>query len=72
MPLYTYTCENCDSSFTELRRVIDRDILRLQEELAQKLGTKVTLKSRSKGRGSLVIDYTSLAQLDTILARLMR
>ena len=54
------------------RRVIDRDILRLQEELAQKLGTKVTLKSRSKGCGSLVIDYASLAQLDTILARLMR
>ena len=54
------------------RRVTDRDVLRLQEELAQKLGTKVTIKHGSKGRGALVIDYTNLAQLDAILARLMR
>ncbi len=54
------------------RRVTDRDVLRLQEELAQKLGTKVVIKHGSKGRGALVIDYTSLAQLDAILARLMR
>jgi ParB family chromosome partitioning protein len=54
------------------RRVTDRDVLRLQEELAQKLGTKVVIKPGSKGRGALVIDYTSLAQLDAILARIMR
>jgi ParB family chromosome partitioning protein len=54
------------------RRVTDRDILRLQEELAQKLGTRVAIRSGSKGRGALVIDYTSLAQLDGLLARLMR
>jgi ParB family chromosome partitioning protein len=54
------------------RRGTNRDILRLQEELAQKLGTKVTIKSGRKGRGALVIDYASLAQLDVILARLMR
>ena len=50
----------------------DRDVMRLEEDLAQKLGTKVQLKSGSKGRGSLVIQYTSLAQLDAILARLNR
>ena len=54
------------------RRGTHRDILRLQEDLAQKLGTKVTIKSGRKGRGALVIDYMSLAQLDAILARLMR
>ncbi len=54
------------------RRVTDRDILRLQEELAQKLGTRVTIRAGRKGRGALVIDYTSLAQLDSFLARLMR
>ena len=54
------------------RRVTDRDVLRLQEELAQKLGTKVMIKPGRKGRGALVIDYTNLAQLDAILARLMR
>jgi ParB family transcriptional regulator, chromosome partitioning protein len=54
------------------RRVTDRDVLRLQEELAQKLGTRVLIKPGRKGRGALLIDYTSLAQLDGILARLMQ
>jgi ParB family chromosome partitioning protein len=53
-------------------RVTDRDILRLQEDLSQKLGTKVVIKPGSKGHGALIIDYTSLAQLDAILARVMR
>ena len=53
-------------------RVTDRDILRLQEDLAQKLGTKVVIKPGSKGHGALIIDYTSLSQLDAILARVMR
>jgi ParB family chromosome partitioning protein len=51
---------------------VDRDVMRLQEEMAQKLGTKVEIKSRNKNKGSLVIQYTSLAQLDAILARLNR
>lgn len=50
----------------------DRDVLRLQEELAQKLGTSVQIKSGSKGRGSLVIRYASLDQLDQILNRISR
>ena len=54
------------------RRVTDRDVMRLQEEVSQKLGTKVTIKSKAKGRGALIIDYSSLSQLDMILARLMR
>ena len=53
-------------------KALDRDVMRLEEDLAQKLGTKVQLKSGSKGRGTLVIQYTSLAQLDAILARLNR
>lgn len=48
----------------------DRDILRLQEELADRLGTAVTLKSQSKGRGKLIISYDSLDRLDGILTRL--
>lgn len=60
------------TAIRKTRRVTDRDVLRLQEDLAQKLGTKVKIKHGSKGRGSLVIDYTSLAQLDDILSRLMR
>ncbi len=54
------------------RKTSDRDVLRLQEELAQKLGTKVEIKAGSKGRGSVVIQYSNLDQLDAILARLSR
>jgi ParB family chromosome partitioning protein len=48
----------------------DRDILRLQEDLAEKLGTVVTLKAQRKGRGKLIISYDSLEQLDDIIGRL--
>ena len=54
------------------RKTSDRDVLRLQEELAQKLGTKVEIKAGNKGRGSVVIQYSNLNQLDAILARLGR
>lgn len=48
----------------------DRDILRLQEDLAEKLGAVVTLKAQKKGRGKLIINYDSLEQLDGIIGRL--
>ncbi|MDD5329082.1 MAG: ParB/RepB/Spo0J family partition protein [Sulfuricella sp.] len=48
----------------------DRDILRLQEELAERLGAMVTLKAQNKGRGKLIINYDSLEQLDNIIGRL--
>lgn len=48
----------------------DRDILRLQEALAEKLGAVVTLKAQKKGRGRLIINYDSLEQLDSIIGRL--
>jgi ParB family chromosome partitioning protein len=55
------------------RRVTDRDILRLQEDLAQKLGTPVVIKpGAKKGSGKLTIAYNTLDQLDAVLARLMR
>lgn len=49
----------------------DRDILRLQEELAEKLGAVVTLTVRKKGRGKLIINYDSLEQLDSIIGQLV-
>ena len=48
----------------------NRDILRLQEEVAQKLGANVNIKPGKKGAGTVVIHYTSLDQLDGILAHL--
>lgn len=49
---------------------VDRDVLRLQEELSEKLGARVTLNYRTGGKGRLTIDYDNLDQLDSILGRL--
>jgi ParB family chromosome partitioning protein len=51
---------------------LDADTRRLQDDLSETLGASVTLKPRKGGRGSLVIDYASLDQLDGIVARLKR
>jgi len=47
----------------------DRDILRLQENLSDKLGATVTIKGGKSGRGKLVIEYGSLDQLDSIIQK---
>jgi ParB family chromosome partitioning protein len=49
----------------------DRDVARLEEEVSDRLGTTVQIKTGSKtGRGSVVIAYRTLEQLDALLARL--
>ena len=47
----------------------NRDILHLQEELAQQIGTNVQIKAGKKGAGKLVIDYTSHDHLDELIKR---
>ncbi len=51
---------------------IDPDTRRLQDELAETLGTTVTIKAGKKGKGTLTLAYSSLDQFDGILARLRR
>ena len=51
---------------------LDPDTRRLQEELCESLGAAVALKPRANGRGSVVIDYSSLDELQGIVKRLMR
>ncbi len=53
-------------------RAVDRDVARLQEELAQKLGTQVQIKQKGKGRGALIVEYGSLDQLDAFIEKLKR
>jgi len=53
-------------------RPVDRDVARLQEDLAQKLGTPVQIKQKSQGRGALIIEYGSLDQLDGLIEKLKR
>jgi ParB family transcriptional regulator, chromosome partitioning protein len=49
-----------------------RDIVRLEEELADKLGATVRLSANARGSGKLVIEFASLDQLDGIVERLRR
>ena len=45
------------------------DTRHLENTLAEKLGTKVVVKADKKGRGTLVVHFHSLEQLDGILER---
>lgn len=45
----------------------DPDVLRLQNNLSDKLGASVTIQHGTNGRGKLVITYNSLDELDGIL-----
>jgi ParB family chromosome partitioning protein len=50
---------------------VDRDVARLEEEVSQRLGTTVKIQSGMKpGSGKLVIQYSTLDQLDTLLRKL--
>ena len=51
---------------------VDADTRRLQEELSESLGTTVRIKARRGGRGSVVIDYASLDQLQGLVKRLTK
>ena len=47
----------------------NRDILHLQEELAEHMGTSIQIKVGKKGAGKLIIDYTSHDHLDELIQR---
>ena len=48
----------------------DRDLVRLEDELSDRLGATVKIAANRKGSGSLSIRFGSLDQLDGLLARL--
>jgi ParB family chromosome partitioning protein len=48
----------------------DADILRLQEDLSEKVGAEVSVQHSGKGKGKLVIKYNSLDELDGILTHI--
>jgi len=49
-----------------------RDIQRLEEEVSERLGTTVEVKSGKKGSGRLVVHYMSHEHLDELLLKLTR
>lgn len=52
---------------TPVKKPQDPDIGRLEQSLAEKLGTQVQIKEQGKGKGQLVIKYASLEQLQGVL-----
>ena len=48
----------------------DPDIARLETELSEKLGAKVSLSHGAKGKGKRVVSYNSLDELEGILAHI--
>jgi len=49
---------------------LDPNIRQLQEDLSQKLGARVQIKHTAKGKGKLVLNYSSLDELDGILSHI--
>jgi ParB family chromosome partitioning protein len=51
-------------------KIIDRDLLRLQDELSDGLGTNVAIRANKKGAGKVTIEFSGLDQLDGLIFRL--
>ncbi|MBZ4677820.1 ParB/RepB/Spo0J family partition protein [Shewanella sp.] len=50
--------------------VKDTDVARLESQLIERLGARVSISHGSKGKGKIVINYQNLAELDGILAKI--
>lgn len=57
-------------SVTRTAAKVDPDVRRLQDELAEALGTEVVIKAGRKGKGLLTLSYSNLDQLDDFITRL--
>ena len=51
-------------------KALDPNIRKLQNDLSEKIGAKVSLSSGNKGKGKLVIQYNNLDELEGILAHI--
>ncbi len=48
----------------------DHDVVRLESELVERLGAKVSISHNNKGKGKIVINYQDLSELDGILSKI--
>jgi ParB family chromosome partitioning protein len=51
-------------------KTLDPNIRHLQDDLSQRLGTRVQIQHSAKGKGKLVLTYSSLDELDGILSHI--
>ena len=68
--LVTHTLKEPVTKATTKQSSQQRDITRLEETLSDQLGTKVTLKVASKGRGQLVIDFHGWEHCSSLIEKL--
>ena len=68
--LVTRAMEEQSSPNTARQKEKSGDIVRLEEELSDKLATPVLFKMGTKGKGQMIIDFADLDVLDGVLARL--
>ena len=59
-----------DGGGKKTSKTLDPDIKSLQDNLEEKLGSKVVIQHTAKGKGKLVVKYNSLDELDGILAHI--
>jgi ParB family chromosome partitioning protein len=62
--------EQAESNTAPRQKDKSGDIVRLEEELSDKLATPVVFKMGPKGRGQMIIDFADLDILEGVLARL--
>jgi ParB family chromosome partitioning protein len=53
-----------------VKKSIDPDTRKLEQDLGERLGTRVAIKHNRRGRGQVLISYNSLEELDGILAHI--
>jgi ParB family chromosome partitioning protein len=68
--LVTQTLKEPISKAAAKQNSQSRDITRLEEALSDQLGTKVTLKVASKGRGQLIIDFHGWEHCSSLIEKL--
>jgi len=51
---------------------VNHDVMRLQSTLSDKLGANVSIAAKANGAGTLKISYSSLDQLDDLIAKISR
>jgi ParB family chromosome partitioning protein len=49
---------------------VDRDLGRLEDEVSERLGTTVEIRAGRKGKGKIIVHYSSLDHLDQLLKKL--
>ena len=59
-----------ESKPTEKTKKLDRDVVRLQENLSNQLGAKVEIKTAKNGSGKLIVAYQSNDHLSGLLEKL--